>query len=199
MQIMKNYFVTIAIACALIIAIVLVRQTARAQNTSQPANPSDGMMAGAGAATNNFPDGIPVIITEMPAGYRDWRLISMAHEEGNLHSIGAVLGNDVAIQAYRDGTIPFPDGTMIVALHYHHVPSAENNKIFGQEQSFVPGAPSNVQFMIKDSKKYATTGGWGFGHFVNGKPLTDPVKIEGCYECHARNTEHDMVFARYAP
>jgi len=78
-------------------------------------------------------------------------LISVAHEEGNLHSIGAVLGNDVAIKAYRKGTLPFPDGTIIAALHYRHVPSEENNKIFGREQSFVAGSPTNIQFMVKDS------------------------------------------------
>ena len=65
----------------------------------------------------------------------------MAHEEGNLHSFGAVLGNDVAIKAYREGKLPFPDGTIIAALHYQHVPSEENNKVFGHAQSFVPGPP----------------------------------------------------------
>jgi hypothetical protein len=81
--------------------------------------------------------------------------VSSAHEAGKLNSIGAVLGNDVAIKAYRDGTLPFPDGTIVAALHYGHVPSAENNKVFGQAQSFVPGSPTNIQFMVKDSTKYA--------------------------------------------
>ena len=81
----------------------------------------------------------PIFVTEIPPGYRDWRLISVAHEEGNLHSFAAVLGNDVAIKAYRDGKLPFPDGSIIAALHYGHVPSEENNKVFGDPQSFVPG------------------------------------------------------------
>ena len=59
-----------------------------------------------------------VFVTKIPVGYRDWKLISVAHEEANLNSFGAVLGNDVAIQAYRDGKLPFPDGTIIAALHY---------------------------------------------------------------------------------
>jgi hypothetical protein len=63
------------------------------------------------------------------------------------------LGNDVAIKAFRAGKLPFPDGTILAALHYRNVPSAENNKIFGQAQSFVPGAPTNIQFMVKDSTK----------------------------------------------
>jgi hypothetical protein len=45
-----------------------------------------------------------------PSGYRDWRLISVAHEEGNLNDLRAILGNDVAIHAFRDGKLPFPEG-----------------------------------------------------------------------------------------
>ena len=41
------------------------------------------------------------VITKIPAGYRDWKLISVAHEEANLNSFAAVLGNDVAVKAYR--------------------------------------------------------------------------------------------------
>ena len=99
----------------------------------------------------------PIFITQMPPGYRDWKWISVAHEGGNLNSIGAVLGNDVAIKAYRERKLPFPDGTIIAALHFKYVPSEENNKVFGRSQSFVPGPPTNVQFMIKDSSKYAAT------------------------------------------
>src|SRR6266851_5303807 len=95
----------------------------------------------------------PVYLTKIPSGYRDWMLISVAHEEGNLHSFAAVLGNDVAIKAYREGKLLFPDGTIIAALHYRHVSSEENNEVFGRNQSFVAGDPSNVQFMIKDSNK----------------------------------------------
>ena len=80
-------------------------------------------------------------VTDIPNGYRDWQWISSAHEAGNLNSLGAVLGNDVAIRAFRAGKLPFPDGTIIAALHYRNVPSEENNKVFGQAQSFVPGPP----------------------------------------------------------
>jgi len=140
----------------------------------------------------------PIFITKIPTGYRDWTLISVAHEEGNLHSFAAVLGNDVAVNAYREGKLPFPDGTIIAALHYHHVPSDENNKVFGDPQSFVPGAPTNIQFMAKDSRKYAATGGWGFGHFgVDGKP-GDETLLKTCFPCHAK-ASRDFVFTRYAP
>jgi hypothetical protein len=140
----------------------------------------------------------PIFVTSSPPGYRDWRLISVSHEAGNLNSIGAVLGNDVAIKAYRESTLPFPDGTIIAALHYGHVPSAENNKVFGQAQSFVPGAPTNIQFMVKDSTRYAATGGWGFATFVDGKPAP-AASMKSCFPCHNQAKATDLVFTRYAP
>jgi len=146
-------------------------------------------------------DGQPaaLYVTEIPHGYRDWRWISSAHEAGNLNSLGAVLGNDVAINAYREGKLPYPDGTIIAALHYRHVPSDENNKVFGQAQSFVPGPATNIQFMVKDSTKYAATGGWGFGHFgVDGKP-GDAALMKSCFPCHEKAKATDLVFTHYAP
>src|ERR1700733_7371766 len=140
----------------------------------------------------------PIFVTKIPPGYRDWRLVSVSHEAGNLNSIGAVLGNDVAIKAYREGKLPYPDGTIIAALHYGHVPSAENNKVFGQAQSFVPGPPTNIQFMVKDSTKYAATGGWGFGHFANGKP-GDAAFMKSCFPCHEKTKATDLVFTHYVP
>jgi len=117
----------------------------------------------------------PIYGIKIPAGYRDWRLISVAHEEGNLNDLRAQLGNDVAIKAYREGQLPFPDGTIIAALHWHYVSSEENNKAFGRAQSFIAGSPTNIQFMVKDSKKYAGTGGWGFADFTDGKPADEVV------------------------
>lgn len=135
---------------------------------------------------------------QLPAGYRDWRLISVAHEEGDLNDIRAILGNDVAIKAYREGRLPFPDGTIIARLAWKYVSSDENNKAFGRKQSFVPGDPTNVQFMFKDSTKYATMGGWRFAQFNDGKPV-DPAALTGCYACHVAVKSRDLVFARYKP
>jgi hypothetical protein len=146
-------------------------------------------------------DGQPAapFVTEIPHGYRDWQWISSAHEAGNLNSLGAVLGNDVAINAYREGKLPYPDGTIIAALHYRNVPSEENNKVFGQAQSFVSGAPTNIQFMVKDSTKYAATGGWGFGHFGTDGKLGDAAFMKSCFPCHEKAKATDLVFTRYAP
>jgi hypothetical protein len=142
----------------------------------------------------------PIFVDKIPDGYRDWKLVAVAHEEGNLKSLGAIRGNDVAIKAFREKKLPFPDGTIIAALHWHHEPSEENNRIFGRSQSFVPGNATNVQFMVKDSKKYAATGGWGFGHFNerDGKPAEAPF-MKSCYACHQKAKDSDLVFTRYAP
>jgi hypothetical protein len=144
-----------------------------------------------GQATSNFRIGIP-------PGYRDWRLISVAHEAGNLNDLRAVLGNDVAIAAYREGKLPFPNGTIIARLAWRYVPSDENDKVFGRAQSFVAGSPTNVQFMVKDSRKYASTGGWGFAQFDDGKPVDDAA-LAPCFACHVPVKARDFVFTRYAP
>jgi len=159
-----------------------------------------GILASMAAASRQAAGGAaPIFVTEVPPGYRDWKLISVAHEEGDLHSFAAVLGNDVAIKAYREGKLPFPDGTIIAALHYRHVPSEENNRVFGREQSFVPGSQTNVQFMVKDSTKYASTGGWGFGHFnPDGKP-GDEAFMKTCFPCHEKAKASGLVFTHYAP
>src|SRR5262245_48293046 len=104
----------------------------------------------ASASQNALKEDGHLFVSEIPAGYRSWELINVAHEEGNLNSFGAVLGNDVAVKAYREGKLPFPDGAIIAALHWKFVPSEENNKAFGRAQSFVTGPPTNVQFMVKD-------------------------------------------------
>jgi hypothetical protein len=141
----------------------------------------------------------PLSGVRIPPGYRDWRLISVAHEEGDLDDLRAILGNDVAIKAYREGKLPFPDGTIIARLAWSYVPSEENNKVFGRFQSFVAGPPKNgVQFMVKDSRKYASTGGWGFAHFDDGKPASEAVH-KTCFACHEPAKARDFVFTRYAP
>src|SRR5918995_409544 len=118
----------------------------------------------------------PIFGIKIPSGYRDWRLISVAHEEGDLNDLRAILGNDVAIKTYREGKLPYPDGTIIARLAWSYDPSEENNKVFGRFQSFVAGPPKNgVQFMVKDSRKYAASGGWGFAQFDDGKPASEMV------------------------
>lgn len=153
------------------------------------------------ATASRHADGeaVPIFVTRIPPGYRDWRLISVAREEGNLNDIRAILGNNKAIKAYREGKLPFPDGTIIARIAWSYDSSEENNKVFGRPQSFVAGLPKNgVQFMVKDSRKYASTGGWGFGQFDDGKPADEAV-LNTCFACHAAIKARDFVFTRYAP
>jgi hypothetical protein len=146
-------------------------------------------------------EGTAAFVTKIPPGYRDWRLVSVAHEEGELNDIRAILGNDVAVKAYREQKLPFPEGSIIARIAWRHVPSEENNRAFGREQSFVPGEepPWYLQFMVKDSKKYAATGGWGYGQFdKDGKPGPESA-MKACFPCHQVIKDRDFVFTRYAP
>jgi Cytochrome P460 len=81
------------------------------------------------AASGADDEAAPIFGIKIPPGYRDWKLISVAHEEGNLNDLRAVLGNEVAIKAYREGKLPFPDGTIIARLAWSYVPSEENKKV----------------------------------------------------------------------
>jgi hypothetical protein len=138
---------------------------------------------------------------KLPAKYREWKLISVAHEAGDLNDIQAVLGNDTAFEAYRNGDVKFPDGAMIARLAYSHTPSVQNNKAFGRDQSFVAGSPTNIQIMIKDSKKFPTTGGWGYAQFSDPKARNsvDRVAAKKCFACHTAVKDDDFRFTRYAP
>ena len=134
----------------------------------------------------------------IPPRYRDWGLISVTHEEGNFNQLRAQLGNEIAMKTYREGKLPFPDGAIIVALHWKRVPSDADNQVFGRVQAFVAGSPVNIQVMVKDSKKYAATGGWGFGDFRDGKP-SDEVLHKAFFSCHEPAKDHDFVFTHYTP
>ena len=151
-------------------------------------------------ASRNTDDAVaPIFVTEIPAGYRDWKLVSVAHEEGNLKDIRAILGNEIAIKTYREGKLPFPDGAIIGRIAWYHVPSAENNKAFGRDQSFVPGGepPWYLQFMVKDSKKYAATGGWGYAQFDKDGKAGPESDLKKCHPCHEAIKDRDFVFTRY--
>jgi hypothetical protein len=158
-----------------------------------------GIVASSATASGHADEAAaPIYGITIPPGYRDWKLISVAHEEGNLNDLRAILGNDIAIEAYREGKLPFPDGTVIARLAWSYVPSEENNKVFGRSQSFVAGSATNVQFMVKDSRKYAATGGWGFAQFKDGKPA-DEALLKTCFPCHEPVKARDFVFTRYSP
>jgi hypothetical protein len=139
----------------------------------------------------------PIYGITIPAGYRDWRLIA-------INQLVGAEGNDIAIKAFKDGKLPFPDGAIIAALHWNEISSEENDKVLGVGfpgaglQSSVIGSAQNVQFMVKDSKKYAASGGWGYADFKDGKP-GDEALHKTCFPCHQPVASRDYIFAHYAP
>jgi hypothetical protein len=151
------------------------------------------------AAGGTDDEGSAIYGVKNPPGYREWELVGVPHEAGDLNDIRAILGNAVTMKAFRDGMLPFPDGTIIARFAWKDVPSDENNAVFGRFQSFVAGPATNVQFMVKDSKRYAATGGWGFGQFEDGKPTRVDAVLKTCFACHEPAKGHDFVFTRYAP
>ncbi len=140
----------------------------------------------------------PVFGITLPPGFRDWKVVSVAHEAGKNNDFRVVLGNDLAIQAFRSGRPACPDGAIIVRMAWHYTASEVNDRAFGDRQSWVAGTPINTQVDVKDSRKYATTGGWGFAQFKDGKP--DPTaNVYTCYACHTHVAKSDFVFTHYAP
>ena len=158
----------------------------------------------AGASRHAEERSAPIYGVKIPANYREWKLIAVDNllVAGKADQLRAQLGNDVAIKAFKEGKVSFPDGAIIAAIHWTRVRSDDNSNVlagpFPGAQSFVIGSPVNVQFMVKDSKKYAATGGWGFADFKGGKPGVKALH-ETCFGCHLPAKDHDFVFARYAP
>lgn len=159
---------------------------------------SAGLLAAAAPAGGGR-NASPVYGVHLPAGYRRWEVISVAHEAGALNDIRVILGNEAAAQAFRSGSRPFPDGAKIVRIAWKLVPSARNDAIFGKPQSFVAGEPTNVQVEVKDSRRYRATGGWGYGQFENGRANPDAALIATCYSCHRKlPASEDLIFTRYS-
>lgn len=146
-----------------------------------------------GVRVQDSKEASPIYGVTIPGGYRKWELVAPALEGDPLNELRVVVGNAVAMKAYHAGTLPFPDGTVLVKLAWKRAQSSEF------EPASIPGPATTVQIMVKDSKKYAATGGWGFGRFIDGKPV-DEAQHQTCFACHeARVKGHDFVFTRYAP
>jgi hypothetical protein len=137
-------------------------------------------------------------------GYEDWQAISFSRSE----QVGAViLGNRVMIDAYRAGIPgngqPVPDGAKIAKIHW----APKHNEYF--PDTTVPGTLQNVDFMEKDSKRFADSGGWGYAAFDYDaaadtfKPATTastpPQRNDAkCgFACHTRAKAKDYVFTEY--
>jgi hypothetical protein len=127
----------------------------------------------------------------IPKGYRNWQVVAPSQRD-DTDEIRVILGNSIAMKAFRANTLPFPDGAILAKLAWKRVASTEFPK------TFIPGVAPRIEFM-ENSKKYASTGGWGFGRFIDGKPADEQVHAT-CFPCHLANVkDHDFVFTRYAP
>ena len=135
----------------------------------------------------------PIYGVTIPDGYRQWQAIAPAEEAAPLDELRLVLGNPAAIKAIESSTLPYPDGTILVKLAYKRKQSPDIGS------ATIPGRPTTVQVMVKDSRRYASTGGWGFGRFINGQPV-DAAQHQTCFACHAAHVkDRDYVFTRFAP
>lgn len=129
----------------------------------------------------------------LPADYRDWRVIGVSQrtETGTLR---AVLGNDIALQAARSGkTQPWPDGAMLAKVAWKQTTHPKF------PTAVVPGEFVHTDLMVKDSAKFAATGGWGFARW-KGESLTpygqDASVVQECFGCHGAVKDNDWVFTK---
>jgi hypothetical protein len=138
-------------------------------------------------------------------GYEAWQIVSIS-QDGNL--IAAILANPVMIKAYVAGVPgngkPFPDGAKMAKIHWNP------KKLETFPAATVPGTQHDVDFMVKDSKRFADSGGWGWAVFdydaasrtftpgtLAGKPPQGNDAKCG-FACHTTVKTKDYVFTEYA-
>ena len=138
-------------------------------------------------------------------GYESWQVISVSHSEKLL---AVILGNPAMIDAYKAGMPgngkPFPDGAKMTKIHW--VPTTMED---APGQPTVAGALHDVDFMVKDSKRFADSGGWGYGAFryeaasdaftpattADTPPQENDAKCG--FTCHTIVQSKDYVFTAY--
>lgn len=146
-------------------------------------------------ATTSFAEDVPPAPNgiEFPHGYQDWRVIAVSHRTDN-NTLRAIIGNDVAINAARqDKTNPWPDGAVLGKIVLKD--EAHTN----WPAATVPGELKAVEFMFKDAKRFADTGGWGYARWLGmgKKPYGDDASFsQECFGCHTPMKANDYVFTR---
>jgi len=147
-----------------------------------------GLAQAEGDRPPSAPNGI-----ELPSDYKDWRVIAPSHRPDHGDgSLRVILGNDAAVKAAREGqTNPWPDGAILAKLVWWD--RADEN----WEAATVPGEFVHAEFMIKDSQKYAETGGWGYARWLGleQKPYGEDAEFaQECLSCHIPVASRDYVF-----
>ncbi len=131
----------------------------------------------------------------LPKEYKNWRIIAPSHRTDN-NTLRVILGNDTAINAARRGdTNPWPDGAVLAKIVWK---DATHEK---WPTAQIPGKFVHAEFMFKDSKKYTSTGGWGFARWkgLDQKPYGDDEDfVMECFGCHTPVKDNDYVFTRPA-
>jgi hypothetical protein len=121
--------------------------------------------------------------------YQSWRPISTT-DRGDNHTLRAILGNDVAVKAIAAKAItPWPDGAAFAKVAWTAVDDGNGG--------LMPGKFIQVEFMVKDAKKYASTAGWGWGRWrgLDLKPYgKDAHFTEECVSCHLPVKGNDYVY-----
>jgi hypothetical protein len=122
--------------------------------------------------------------------YMSWKVVAPSYREDK-GQIRVVTGNAIAVAALHAGTKPLPDGSVLAKVAW----KAEKHPSF--PVATVPGAFAQVEFMVKDAKKYQATGGWGFARFVGNelKPYgKDATFVGECFGCHTPVADNDYLF-----
>lgn len=124
--------------------------------------------------------------------YMTWKFIAPSYREDKGH-IRIITGNEIAIAALQADKNPLPDGSVLAKVAW----KAEKHPSF--PVATVPGAFVQVEFMVKDAKKYKETGGWGFARFVGNelKPYgKDAGFVNECFQCHTPVANNDYLFTK---
>jgi len=130
-------------------------------------------------------------------GYEDWQTVAVS-QSGEV--MAAILGNPTMIEAYRAGFPgngkPVPDGARLAKIHWKTETSAD-----APAPTIVPGALKDINFMVKDGRRFANTAGWGYAKF-NYDAATDRFMPEGTgadcgAACHTIAQAKDSVFTAY--
>jgi hypothetical protein len=124
--------------------------------------------------------------------YLSWKVVAPSYR-GDKGHIRVITGNETAVAALKAGKRPLPDGSVLAKVAW----KAETHPSFPVATE--PGAFVQVEFMVKDTRKYKATGGWGFARFV-GDDLTPYGKDAGfvaeCFACHTPVAGNDYLFTK---
>jgi hypothetical protein len=132
----------------------------------------------------------------LPQDYRDWRVISVS-ERSDSNTMRVIIGNDLAVAAARAGkTNPWPEGAAVGKVVW------KLGKDPLWQPATVPAEVVHVEFMFKDSKKYASTGTWGYARWKGMKLEPHGKDANGasaeCFACHGIAKGQDFVFTKPA-